>query len=327
MKASVWTAYGPPEVLQLQEVTKPAPKDNEILIKIHATTVTAGDCEMRTLKLPLFLGLPMRFYTGLGKPRRMTILGQELAGEVAAVGHGVRHFAVGDRVFAATGFGLGAYAEYIGLPADDKDVAVAVMPANMTYEEAAAVPVGGLEALHFLRGAAVQPGESVLINGAGGSIGTMGVQLAKYYGAEVTAVDHKAKLDMLRSLGADHVIDYTQEDFTRSGQTYDLIFDVVGKSDYGRSVAALRENGRYLIANPTYSGLLRGAYTSRRSSKTVHTATGAQSTADLVFLRELIEAGHLRTVIDRTYPLAQAAEAHRYVETGQKAGNVVLTVA
>jgi NADPH:quinone reductase-like Zn-dependent oxidoreductase len=327
MKAVIWTRYGPPDVLQLQEVPTPLPKEDEIQVRIHATTVTAGDCEMRTLKLPLFLGLPMRLYTGLRKPVRLTILGQELAGEVTAVGRDVQRFAPGDRIFAATGFGLGGYAEYICLPAENRDVPVAHMPANMSYVEAAAVPLGGLEALHFLRGANLQPGESMLINGAGGSIGTMGVQLAKHYGAEVTAVDHRAKLDMLRRLGADHVIDYTQEDFTRNGQTYDVIFDVVGKSNYGRSVAALRENGRYLIANPTYSGMLRGAYTSRSSSKTVHSATGAQRTADLVLLRDLIEAGHLCTVIDRTYPLAQAAEAHRYVETGRKAGNVILTVA
>ncbi len=327
MKAAVWTAYGPPEVLQLQEVPTPVPRAGEILIRIQATTVTAGDCEMRTLQLPLSLGLPMRFYTGLRRPQRIRILGQELAGVVAAVGQGVLQFDVGDRVFAATGFGLGAYAEYICLPADDKEVPVATMPANLSFAEAAAVPVGGLEALHFLRGANIQPGEEVLINGAGGSIGTMGVQLARAYEAEVTAVDHPAKLDMLRALGAKHVIDYTQEDFTRSGRRYDVIFDVVGKSDYGRSVTALRENGRYLVANPSYSGMLRGLLTTRGSSKSVHTATGSQTTADLLYLKQLIEAGTLRPVIDRTYPLAQVAEAHRYVETGRKAGNVVLMVA
>ena len=210
MKAMVWTKYGPPEVLQLRELEKPAPKDNEVLVKICATTVTAGDSEARALKLPFWLSLLIRAYVGLLKPTRITILGQELAGEVEAVGKDVSLFRTGDQVFAAAGFGFGAYAEYKCLPAD---AVMAIKPANLTYAEAAAVPVGALEALHFIRNGNLQPGEKVLIIGAGGGIGTYAVQLAKYHGAEVTGMDKPGKLDTLRSLGADHVIDYTREDF------------------------------------------------------------------------------------------------------------------
>jgi NADPH:quinone reductase-like Zn-dependent oxidoreductase len=323
MKGIVWTAYGPPEVLQLREVEKPAPKDNEVLIRVYATTVTAGDCEMRSLKFRLFLSLPMRIYAGLRRPKRITVLGQELAGEVEAVGKDVKRFKQGDRVFAHTGFAFGAYAEYICL---DEDAMVAIKPANMTYEEAAAVPLGGLEALHYLRKADIQRGQRVLINGAGGSIGTIAIQLAKYFGAEVTAVDSAPKLDMLRSIGADHVIDYTQEDFTKSGETYDVIFDVVGKSSFSRSLGSLREDGRYLSANPGLSQMLRGGRTSRRGSKKALGGTPSNKPEDLIFLKELIEAGKISTVIDRTYPLEQIIEAHRYVEKGGKKGNVVVTV-
>lgn len=326
MKAIVWTRYGPPEALQLQEVETPVPKDDELRIKIRATTVTAGDVETRTLKLPMFLGLPMRLYVGIRKPVRVTILGQELAGEVESVGSAVTRFAVGDRVFAAMGFPLGGYAEYICLPEQAEDGVIGPMPTSMSYEEAAAVPFGGLEALHFLRKGEVRPGERVLINGAGGSIGTFGVQLAKHFGAEVTAVDSGPKLDMLRSIGAEHVIDYTQEDFTERGETYDVIFDVIGKSRYAGSMRSLKSGGRYLMANPRLSVLLRGLVSSRSGGKRVIAGAAARTAEDLQFLTELIEAGELRTVIDRTYPLEQAAEAHRYVETGAKQGNLILTV-
>ena len=327
MKAIVWTSYGPPEVLQLKEVEKPAPKDDELLIRIHATTVTAGDCEMRSLKLPLGLWLPMRLYVGFRKPQRITILGQELAGEVEAVGKDVKHFRAGDQVFAATSMRLGAYAEYICLSEAPDGGVLAHKPANMTYAEAAAVPVGGLEALHFLRRAKIQPGEHVLINGAGGSIGTMAVQLARHFGAEVTAVDSAGKLDMLRSLGAAKVIDYTQDDFTRTGDTYDVIFDVPGKSSFSRSIRALKPNGRYLLANPRVSTMVRGLWTSKTSNKQVIFEQSARKTEELLFLKELIEAGKLQAVIDRRYALEQIVEAHRYVELGQKKGNVVITVA
>ncbi|UCF61852.1 MAG: NAD(P)-dependent alcohol dehydrogenase, partial [Anaerolineaceae bacterium] len=251
MKAIVWTEYGPPDVLQLQEVEKPAPKEDEVLIRIHATTVTAGDCEQRSLKLPISIQLIMRAYVGLKRPTRITILGMDVAGEIEAAGKNVKRFGEGDQVFAATGFvGMGTNAEYMCLPEEPDDGALACKPTNMTYAEAAAVPNGGLEALCFLRQGDIQSGQKVLINGAGGSIGTIAIQLAKYYGAEVTAVDSTGKLDMLRSIGADHVIDYTQEDFTQSGQTYDVIFDVVGKSPFSRSEGSLTQNGRYLTSNP-----------------------------------------------------------------------------
>ena len=324
MKAIVWTRYGPPDVLQLKEVEKPTPKDNEVLVKIHAATVFPGDCELRSSKMPFWLlRLPLRIAVGLIKPRGTRILGQELAGEIESVGKDVRHFEKGDQIFGSTGMRFGSYAEYTCLP---EGGAWTRKPANMTYEDAAAVPTGGVNALHFLRRGNVQSGEKVLINGAGGSIGTSAVQIAKSFGAEVTCVDSTKKLDMLRSIGADHVIDYTQEDFTENGDTYDVIFDVVGKSPYSRSLRSLKQNGRYLLANTQLTQMFRGVWTSRTSSKKVIFAFAAAKAEDLVFLRELIEAGKLKSVIDRRYPLEQTAEAHRYVETGQKIGHVVISV-
>jgi 2-desacetyl-2-hydroxyethyl bacteriochlorophyllide A dehydrogenase len=322
MKAIVCTQYGPPEVLQLTEVAKPVLKDNEVLIRIYATTVTAGDCEMRSFNIPLFIWLPLRLYMGLRKPRKY-ILGQELAGDIEAVGKAVKQFRKGDQVFAATGFRFGAYAEYICLPEDGM---LALKPTNVTYEEAAAVPVGGLEALYFLRQGHIQSGHKVLIYGAGGSIGTFAVQLTKSYGAEVTGVDSTGKLDMLRSIGTDHVIDYTQEDFTTSGETYDVIFDVVGKTSFSRSIRSLKPNGRYLLANAGLSQMVRGRWTSMTSSKKVILGAASYKPEDLLFLKELIEAGKIQPVIDRRYPLERIAEAHRYVDTGHKKGNVVITV-
>jgi len=322
MKAVVWTKYGPPDVLKLKEVEKPTPKDNEVLIRICATTVTAGDCELRGLKFPPLLWLLMRIMFGLIKPRRR-ILGFYLAGEIESVGKDVKLFQEGDQVFGTTGMSAGAYAEYMCLP---EEGVLAIKPANMTYEEAATVPIGGLEALHFLRKGNIQSGQMVLVNGAGGSIGTFAVQLAKYFGAEVTCVDSTRKLDMLRSIGADQVIDYTQEDFTKTGQTYDIIFDVIGKSSFSRSVRSLKQNGYYLLANPGLSQRVRGLWTSMISSKKVITALTRPKTEDLIFLKELIEAGKIKSVIDRRYPLGKIAEAHSYVEKGHKKGNVVITV-
>jgi NADPH:quinone reductase-like Zn-dependent oxidoreductase len=268
----------------------------------------------------------MRTYVGLRRPTRLTILGQELAGEIESVGKQVTRFKPGDQVFAGTGFEMGAYAEYICMAQDPEDGALALKPANMTYEQAAAVPGGGLEALHFLGQAEVQSGEKVLINGAGGSIGTMAVQLAKHYGAHVTAVDAAAKLDMLRSIGADIVIDYAREDFTRRGESYDVIFDVVGSSSPAASLGSLAQGGRYVVANPGLAHMLRGLGRSKADGKRVILGTASRTTQELVTLKELVEAGKLTSVIDRTYPLEQTAEAHKYVETGRKQGSVVVTV-
>ncbi len=326
MKAIVWTKYGPPDVLQLKEVDKPTPKDDEVLIKIYAATVTAGDCELRRSKFNSWYWLFARILIGLRKPKRITILGQELAGEIEAVGKEVKLFKKGDQVFATTGFRFGAYAEYVCLPSR---YAIAIKPVNMSYEEAATVPVGGLNALFFLTKANIeniQTGQKVLINGAGGSIGTIAVQLAKSFGAEVTAVDSTKKLDMLRSIGADQVIDYTQEDFTKSGETYDVIFDLVNKSSFSGGIRSLKKKGIYILANHGLSRKLRGRWTSWTSSKKVITKLASDRTENLIYLKELIEAGKIKAVIDRRYPLEQTAEAHRYVETGQKTGNVVITV-
>jgi NADPH:quinone reductase-like Zn-dependent oxidoreductase len=327
MKAIVTTKYGPPEVLELQEVEKPTPKDNEILIKIFATTVTAGDCEMRSLNLPLGYQLMLRMGFGFRRPRNK-IPGTELAGEIEAVGVDVTQFKLGDQVFGSAGTSFGTNAEYICLPEKPAEMegGVAIKPANMTYEEVATVPFGGRDSLHFLRLGNIQNGQKILINGAGGSIGTFAVQLAKHYGAEVTAVDSTGKLDMLRSLGADHVIDYTQEDFTKSGEIYDVIFDVIGKISFSRSKGSIKENGTYLLANPV-SQMVQGLWTRMRSNRKVIMQTSRGSMKDLIFLRGLVEVGKLKTVIDRTYPLEQIVEAHRYVEAGGKLGNVVITVA
>ncbi len=322
MKAIVCTKYGSPDVLQLREVERPTPKDNEVLVRVHAATVLAGDCEIRRFKMPIWLWLLARIGFGFRGPRKK-ILGQELAGEIEATGRDVRLFRKGDQVFAATGFRLGAYAEYNCLP--EKGL-MAIKPANMTYEEAASVPVGGLHALHFLRKGNIQSGQKVLINGAGGSIGTVAVQIAKSFGAEVTGVDSTRKLDILRSIGADKVIDYSKVDFTKSGETYDVIFDVIGKSSFSGCIRSLKKKGFYLLGNPGLSQQIRGLWTSMISSKKVIAGTVSYRTEDLIFLKELIEAGKIRSVIDRRYPLEQIAEAHRYVETGQKTGNVVITV-
>jgi 2-desacetyl-2-hydroxyethyl bacteriochlorophyllide A dehydrogenase len=326
MKAIIWTKYGSPDGLQLREVEKPTPKDNEILIKIHASSVTAGDCEMRRLELPLMLSFPMRLYAGFLKPKRIAILGQELAGEVVEIGKDVTTYKVGDQVFGTTGFKFGAYAEYICLPEKPGDAqgTLASKPTNLTYEESAVVPTAGLEAVHFLRKANIQPGKKVLIVGAGGSIGTFSIQLAKHLGAEVTGVDSFEKLDLLRSLGADHVIDYTKGDYTNTGEAYDLIIDVVGKGSVARRLKLLKEGGYYFLAYASLSHILLGIWTSMTSNKKLKIESSSQKKEDLIFLMQLFEDGKLKSIIDRSYPLEQTAEAHRYVETGAKKGNVVI---
>jgi NADPH:quinone reductase-like Zn-dependent oxidoreductase len=323
MKAMVWTAYGGPNVLQLGDVPKPAPKANEVLVKVHAATVTLGDCEVRSMKLPLWIRMPLQLYFGFRKPQRVTILGQELAGEVDAVGEGVTRFKKGDPVFGAAFFRMGAYAQYACL----SEKRVVMKPAGMTYAEAGTLPTGGVNGLHFVRSARVQSGHQILLNGAGGGIGTYAVQIAKSLGAEVTAVDSAEKLEMLKSIGADHVIDYTREDFTKNGVRYDAIIDIVGNSSFSDSLKSLKSNGRYVLGNPSLSGMLRGIWTSKTSSKQVSFDQAGDCPEDYACLIGLIDAGHLKPVMDCTYPLDQTAEAHRYVEAGRKKGNVIIHIA
>lgn len=322
MNAIVWTKYGAADVLQLREVVKPTPKDDEVLIRVHASTVTAGDCDLRSFKGFTLFWLPARFYIGLLKPTRVTILGQELSGVIEAVGKDVTQYKAGDAVFAWAGMRLGGYAEYACL---SEKATMAIKPASMTFAEAATVPVGGLEAWRYIN-RNIQTGQKALIIGAGGSIGTYAVQLAKHLGAEVTAVDSTGKLDMLRSIGAAHVIDYTQEDFTQSGQTYDVIFDAPGKSSLARCASSLKPNGKYLTANPGMAQQIRAIWRSITRPRNAAPASTRRPNEELISLKKLIEAGKVKPIIDRQYPLVQTAEAHRYVETGLKKGNVVITV-
>ena len=326
MKAIVCTKYGPPDVLQLQEVEKPIPKDNEVLIKVHATTVTKYDCWMRSSTAPTGFGLLMRIATGIRKPKQ-PILGTELAGEIESVGKDVKLFKKGDQVFGTTtGLSFGAYAEYICLPEEWVAGVVAIKPANMTYEEAAAVPVGGFTALSILRKGNIQSGQKVLIYGASGSVGTFAVQLAKYFGAEVTGVCSTTNLELVKSLGADKVIDYTKEDFTKSGETYDVIFDTVGKSSVSGCKRSLKNNGFYLLTTFGLPKLVQILWLKMTSSKKVFMGTLEERGEDLTFLKELIEAGKIKPVIDRCYPFEQTAEAHSYKEKGHAQGKVVITV-
>jgi NADPH:quinone reductase-like Zn-dependent oxidoreductase len=301
MKAFVCTKYGPPEVLKLREVPKPSPKDNEVLIRIHATTVTKGDVLTRGFDVPPQYWLLVRIMTGFTRPRKK-ILGHELAGEIESVGKDVKLYKKGDQVFASTVWDTGTHAEYKCLP--EKGV-MAIKPTNMTYEEATAVPVGAMTALHLLREKGkIQSGQKVLINGASGSVGSYSVQLAKHFGAEVTGVCSTANVELVRSLGADHVIDYSKEDFTKNGQTYDIIHDSVNKSSSSRCKRSLTKNGTYVR----------------------NISMKAETTEYMVLLKELIEEGKIKSVIDRRYPFEQIPEAHSYVDKGHKKGNVVITV-
>ena len=323
MKAIVYTKYGPPDVLQLKEVAKPIPKDNEVLIKIFATVV-AEDPRNRSFTFPPLFWLIVRIQSGLIRPKN-PILGFYLAGEIESVGKDVKLFKEGDQVFGHT-LSRGTYAQYKCMP---EEGVLAIKPANMTYEEAVAVPNGALTALIFLRRGNILSGQKVLINGASGAVGTAAVQLAKYFGAEVTGVCSTTNLELVKSLGADKVIDYTKEDFTKSGETYDIIFDTAGWRSFSRCKSSLKQRGIYLLTNPGLSNLSQMLWTSMIGSKKVRwVASGLIAKAeDLIFIKELIEAGKIKSVIDRCYPLEQIAEAHRYVETGHKKGNVVITVA
>jgi len=325
MKAIVCTAYGDPDVLKLEEVEKPRPKDDEVLVRIHATTVSRADCEIRRFEFPAWIWLPVRLAFGVVRPR-VRILGQEFAGEVESLGDGPTSFAPGDRVYGTTGIGLGAYAEYVRVGGRRAGSVVAPMPAAMRYTEAAAVPYGASEALRFLRKAGIGAGQRILIIGAGGSFGTYAVQLAKHAGAEVVAVDSTGKLEMLREIGADQVIDYTERDFTDDAGTFDIVFDVVCRAPFGRVVRLLRPRGRYVLANPRTSHFIRGLWTSVTGDKKVVFSSGTGKSEHLRAVTGLIEAGELRPVIDRQYPFEQMAEAHRYAETEQKKGNIVIVV-
>jgi NADPH:quinone reductase-like Zn-dependent oxidoreductase len=325
MKAIVYTEYGPPEVLQLKEVERPTPRDNEVLVRVHAATVTAGDVNARgfTFVPPGFGPLP-RLMFGLRKPKR-TILGTELAGDIAAVGKDVKLFKKGDQVFGIGSNTFGAYAEYACRP---EKGALALKPANLTYDEAAAVPFGAGTALYFLRDKAkLQRGQRILVNGASGGVGVYAVQLAKHYGAEVTGVCSTTNVELVHSLGAGRVIDYTKEDFTKNGETYDIILDtVVGKTSFSRCKGSLKPNGLYLAVAGGLQEAAQILWTSLARGKKVIFGSPVERKEELIFIKELVEAGKIKPVIDRRYPLEQTAEAHRYVDKGHKKGSVVITV-
>ncbi|WKZ36936.1 MAG: NAD(P)-dependent alcohol dehydrogenase [Anaerolineales bacterium] len=330
MKAIVYNEYGAAEVLHLKEVEKPMPKDNEIQVRVRATSVTVGDLWARNFKaisprefsMPLLLWIPSRMFFGLTKPR-ISILGSEFAGDVESVGKDVKRFKKGDAVFGYRGQSMGANAEYLCLPQDGM---VTHKPVNMTYEEAATVPYGALTALSLLRKVNVQAGQKVLVIGASGRIGSAAVQLANYFGAEVTGICSTPGLDFVKSLGADRVIDYTKEDFTQNGETYDLIFDVMRKSSFSQSRNSLSPNGIYLLASFKMKQLFQMLWTSMRGGRKVVCALSSEKIEDLDLIKELVEAGKFKSVIDKRYPLEQMAEAHRHAETGGRQGNVVITV-
>jgi NADPH:quinone reductase-like Zn-dependent oxidoreductase len=324
MKAAVYSRYGPPDVVEIRDVEKPVPKDNQVLVRIHATTVSAADWRMRRA-VPFIV----RFMSGLWAPKKIQILGMEFAGRVESVGEAVTRFGEGDQVFGSTGFKFGTHAEYVCLR---EDASLAIKPINMTFDEAAAVLFGGVSALHFLRKANIQAGQKVLIYGASGSVGIFAVQLAKYFGAHVTGVCSTANLDLVKSLGADDVVDYTREDFSRAGRVYDMVFDTVGKSGFSRSLKSLKRGGFYVRVGGSgrllsiLGGIVQEKWASITGAAKVISGVARGAAGDLSFLRELIEVGKLRTVIDRRYSLDEIVEAHRYVEAGHKKGNVVIVL-
>jgi NADPH:quinone reductase-like Zn-dependent oxidoreductase len=321
MRAAIYRRYGPPEVVQVEEVPKPSPEDNEVLVRVHATTVAAADWRMR--KADPFL---MRIMTGLWRPKTQ-ILGMEFAGTVESVGKSVTRFRAGDQVFGSTGFKFGAHAEYLCVA---ENGVLAMKPVNMTLEEAAAVLFGGISALHFLRLARIQAGQKALIYGASGSVGVFAVQLAKHFGADVTGVCSTANLEMVKSLGADRVVDYTRDDFSKAGRVYDIVCDTVGKSGFSRTLKSLKRGGCYLRIGASggllsiLGAMLRGMWISLTGAAKVIGGVARVAPGDLDLFLRLIEAGELRTVIDRRYSLDEIAEAHRYAEAGHKKGHVVV---
>jgi len=321
-KTVVYERYGPPEVLQLKEAGKPAPKPNEVLIKVHAATVTSGDCRVRSSNVPTGFGLLMRLVFGVFKPRQ-PILGSELAGVVELVGKDVTRFKPGDHVFAFTDARMGCYVQYKCLP---EDGLLALKPSNLTYHEAAAISFGGGTALDFLRRGKIKSGEKVLVNGAAGGVGTAAVQLAKHFKAEVTGVCSSANAELVKSLGASRVIDYTKEDFTQNGEKYDIIVDTVGTAPYTRSKGSLKAGGRLLLVLAGLPEMLPAPWVRLTSSKRIVAGPAMSRLGDLQTLAALAEAGEFRPVIDRCYPFEQIAEAHRYVDTGRKRGNVIITL-
>lgn len=320
MKAIVSTKYGPPEVLQILEIKKPTPKENDVLIKVHATTVTKFDCWQRSATAPPGFGLLMRLATGVRGPKQ-PILGTELSGEIIEVGKDVTLFAVGDQIVAYTGMGLGAYSEYVSLP---EDSVIAKKPASLTFAEATGVQ-GALTALYFLRKVNILKGQKILVFGASGGVGIYAVQLAKYFGASVTGVCSTSKMDFVRSMGADDVIDYTKENFADRGETYDVIFDTIGKSPFTDSVNSLKEEGIYLFVTYGLPRMLRVAWLNGRSSKRGMSGLLEEKTEDLEFLLNLMDSGEIKAVLDRKYPMEEIVEAHRYVDAGKKRGSVVIT--
>ncbi|WP_414660145.1 NAD(P)-dependent alcohol dehydrogenase [Horticoccus sp. 23ND18S-11] len=322
MRAVVYKRYGPPEVLQLTEVEKPTPKNNEVLIKTHATTVTSADWRVRSLNVPVGFGFISRLFFGVARPRQ-PILGTEIAGEIESVGKDVSQFKAGDRVFALSDTSMGCHAEYKCMPADG---AVALKPPNLTYDEAAALSFGGTTALDFFRRGKLRSGESVLVNGASGAVGTAAVQLARYFGADVTGLCSSANVELVRSLGASQVIDYTKEDFTQKGESYDIIVDTAGTAPYSRCKASLKKGGRLLLVLGGLPDMLQIPWVSMTSSKQVIAGPAAGRPEDLRFLAGLAEAGAFKPVIDRRYRFEQIVEAHRYVDTGRKKGNVIITL-
>ena len=323
MKAITYSTYGSPNVLQLKDVESPKPEADEVLIKVRAVEVTKSDCEMRSFNYSVkWFWLPLRIALGVRKPRRQ-ILGGYFSGEIESVGQDVTQFAIGDPVFGAARLRLGAYGEYVALPAS---YTMTAKPTNMSFTEASAVPLGGLNALHFMRLANIQAGETVLINGAGGSIGAHAVQIAKSMGAEVTAVDSPIKEAFLHRMGADHFIDYTQEEFSATGRRYDVIFDMVPGSSYAACIKALRPRGRYLSGNPRLSVMLRSVFTTWFTPKTARFAFARETKDELSTLKQMIEAGKISSIVDRVYSMEQAAEAHRRVETEQRLGAIVIAI-